>query len=250
MKCLPVIATLVLLLSVPQARAAAGGDGWIDLMPAGHELEAWEGKNEKWTVAGDAALDPKGPRNLVPKPGQGVAISSLAGHFELRNLASKRSFGDLEAHVEFFIPKGANAGVKLQGLYEIQIKDSHGKKKPSADDCGGVYPRAELRPRYHTIDQGIPPRVNAARPAGQWQTLDVVFQAPRFGPDGKKTANARFKKVVLNGQVVHEDVELKYPTGHAWRKEKEVARGPLFLQGDHGPVAYRNVRVKLIGQSD
>lgn len=241
------IATLALLLSVPQARAAAAGDGWIDLMPAGHELAAWQGKNEKWTVAGDAALDPKNPRNLVPKPVRGVAISSLAGHFELRNLASKQQLADLEAHVEFLIPKGANAGVKLQGLYEVQIKDTHGKKKLSGDDCGGIYPRAELTPRYHTIDKGVPPRVNAARPAGQWQTLDIVFQAPRFDKDGKKTANARFKRVVLNGQVIHDDVELKYPTGHAWRKEKEVARGPLFLQGDHGPVAYRNVRVRPIG---
>ena len=248
MKHLLALATLALLLSAPQTPAIAGDPGWTDLMPAGHELEAWQGKNEKWTVAAVAALDPKNPRNLVPKPGQGVVISSLAGHFELRNLASKQTFADIEAHVEFFIPKGANAGVKLQGLYEIQIKDSHGKKNPTADDCGGVYPRAELTPRYHTIDKGVPPRVDAAKPAGEWQTLEVIFQAPRFDAGGKKTANARFKKVVLNSQVIHENVELKYPTGHAWRKEKEVPHGPLFLQGDHGPVAYRNVRVRPIGE--
>ena len=250
MKQLLALATLALLLSAPQTPATAADPGWIDLMPAGHELEAWQGKNEKWTVAADAALDPRSARNLVPKPGQGVAISSLSGYFEFRNLASREKFADLEAHVEFLVPKGANAGVKLQGLYEIQIKDSHGKKSPTADDCGGIYPRAELRPRYHTIDKGVPPRVNAAKPAGQWQTLEVIFQAPRFDSEGKKTANARFKRVVLNGQVIHEDVELKYPTGHAWRKEKEIPRGPLFLQGDHGPVAYRNVRVRAIGESD
>jgi hypothetical protein len=124
------------------------------------------------------------------------------------------------------------------------MKDSHGKKTPNADDCGGIYPRAELLPRYRTIDKGFPPRTNAAKPAGTWQTLDIIFQAPRFDPDGKKTQNARFVKVTLNGQVIHEDVELKWPTGHAWRTKKEVPHGPLFLQGDHGPVAYRNVRVR------
>ena len=82
------------------------------------------------------------------------------------------------------------------------------------------------------------------RPApGEWQTLDVIFRAPRFDSDGKKTRSARFDKVVLNGQIIHEDVEVKTPTGHAWRL-KEVARGPILLQGDHGPVAFRNIRVK------
>ena len=249
MKHLLTMTTLAALLTAPWTPALADDAGWIELI-GNSGLQAWQGENEGWTVAGDAALDPKSPRSLVAKPGQGVLISSLKGRADFRNLTSKQTFADLEAHVEFLIPKGANAGVKVEGLYEIQIKDSHGKEKPTADDCGGVYPRAELRPRYHTIDKGVPPRVNAAKPAGQWQTLDVVFQAPRFDSNGKKVENARFKKVVLNGQVIQEDVELKYPTGHAWRKEKEVPRGPLFLQGDHGPVAYRNVRVRPIGQSN
>lgn len=238
------MATLTVLLAALHSPVLADGPAWIDLIPRSHERDAWQGDNKEWTVAGDAALDPNNPRALVAKPGDGVLISSLSGHIELRNLSSRQAWADLETHAEFLIPKGANAGLKLQGLYEIQIKDTQGKKNPTGDDCGGVYPRAELTPRYHTIDQGISPRTNAALAAGQWQTLDVVFQAPRFDKDGKKTANARFKKVVLNGQVIHEDVELKWPTGHAWRKEKEVASGPLFLQGDHGPVAYRNVRVR------
>lgn len=240
------ITMLTVFLAALPTRVPADDTGWIDLMPKGHELDGWTVQNKGWTVAGDAVLDKENARALVAKPGQGVLISTLKGLAYFRNLASKQTFADIEAHVEFLIPRHANAGVKFQGLYEIQIKDTHGKKKPTADDCGGIYPRAELRPRYHLIDKGIPPRVNAARPAGQWQTLDVVFQAPRFDASGKKTRNARFKRVVLNGRVIHEDVELKWPTGHAWRKEKEVARGPLFLQGDHGPVAYRNVRVRPI----
>jgi hypothetical protein len=230
------------LFSVP---ARAEESGWTDLMPKGGELVAWQG-GQGWTIAGDAALDPADPKALTAKPGKGVLLSTPRGVVMDRNLTSRRAFGDIEVHVEFMVPKGSNSGVKFEGLYEVQIHDSYGKKKPTASDCGGVYPRAELTPRYHTTDEGVPPRTNAAKPAGQWQTLNVVFLAPRFDPQGKKTDNARLVKAVLNGQVIHENVELKWPTGHLWRKEKEIARGPLFLQGDHGPVAFRNVRVKAV----
>ena len=75
-----------------------------------------------------------------------------------RNLLSKDSFGDLEAHFEFLVPKGSNSGVKFEGLYEIQIVDSYGVAKPTASHCGGIYPRAELLPRYHYLDEGTPPQ--------------------------------------------------------------------------------------------
>ena len=223
---------------------------WIDLS-SDSSLDVWAGAEDGWAkkgwiVAREASLDSENSAALVAKPGDGVLISTLQGDAPFRNLASRRQFADVEVHVEFLLPKRGNAGVKLQGLYEIQMADSHGKEKPAADDCGGVYPRAELFPRYRILDEGYPPRVNAARPAGEWQTLDIVFQAPRFDASGKKTENARFVKVTLNGEVIHEDVELKWPTGHAWRTKKEVAEGPLFLQGDHGPVAYRNVKVRPI----
>jgi hypothetical protein len=102
-----------------------------------------------------------------------------------------------------------------------------------------------MLPRYHHIDEGTPPRVNAAKKAGEWQTLDLVFRAPKFDANRKKIKNARFDKVVLNGQVIHEAVEVKTPTGHAWRLT-EVPRGPILLQGDHGPVAFRKIRVRAI----
>jgi hypothetical protein len=187
-------------------------------------------------------MDAKNPKMLMANPGRGVLVNGPKGR--TRNLLSKQKFGDIEAHLEFLIPQRSNSGVKFEGLYEIQISDSHGVQHPKAMDCGGIYPRAELEPQYHYLDEGVPPRVNAARPAGDWQTLNVLFQAPRFDAAGKKTANARFVKVVLNGQLIHENVEVKTPTGHAWR-EREMPTGPLLLQADHGPVAFRNVRVRL-----
>jgi len=221
---------------------AAGEPGWIALIGE-HGFDGWRKPTGDWIVAGDARLDLKNRSRLAAVPGHGTLINGATG--KTGNLLSKSDFGDVEAHFEFQVPKGANSGVKFETLYEIQIHDSFGVARPTATHCGGIYPRAEMLPRYHHIDDGIPPRVNAARPAGEWQTLDVIFHAPRFDAGGTKIKNARFDKVVLNGQVIHEDVELKTPTGHAWRL-KEAARGPILLQGDHGPVAFRSIRVKSL----
>ncbi len=215
-------------------------DGWIDLIGA-EGFDNWRSPTGDWKRAGDAEPDPKNPARLLAKDGNVAIVNGPAG--KSKNLVTKQSFSDLEAHFEFKIPKGSNSGVKLEGFYEIQIYDSYGIAKPKASHSGGIYPRAEMLPKYHHIDEGTPPRVNAAKKSGEWQTLDLVFRAPRFDADGKKIKNARFDKVVLNGQVIHERVEVKTPTGNAWRL-KEVPRGPILLQGDHGPVAFRNIRVR------
>ena len=190
---------------------------------------------------GDARLDPKYPSRLSAVAGGGVIINGSRRPYQA--IVLKDEFGDIAAHCEFLIPRDSNSGVKLQGLYEVQIADSHAAKKLTGSDCGGIYPRAELLPRYHHLDDGYAPKVNSARPAGEWQTLDLIFKAPRFDRSGKKEANARFEKVVLNGQLVQENLEMRAPTGHAWRLP-EVRRGPLLLQADHGPVAFRNIRVR------
>jgi hypothetical protein len=218
---------------------AKAEDKWIEL----NTLEVFQPKHQGWEQAQSVRLDPANPRRLAFSPGQGILVNGRAGNAP--DLVTVRRFGDVEVHVEFFIAKRSNSGVKFQGLYEIQIEDSFGKREVTASDCGGVYPRAELLPRYHHLDKGVPPQTNAAHPAGEWQALDAVFRAPRFARDGKKTANARLVKAVLNGKLIHEDVELKTPTGHAWRNP-ETATGPLLLQGDHGPVAFRNVRVRTL----
>ena len=230
------------LVAVSPARADEAG--WIDLTRGPKPLGAFAGKNDDWVVAGDAAKDATNPRRLTARPGEGVLAPRSGSGAE--NLVTRQRFADVEVRAEFLIAQGSNSGVKLMGLYEIQIADSHAKKTLTGSDCGGVYPRGEQSPLYHVIDKGTPPRVNAARPAGAWQELGIVFRAPRFGADGRKTANARFVKVTLNGQTIHENVELFYPTGSAWRLSKEVPAGPLLLQGDHGPVAFRNVRVRPV----
>jgi hypothetical protein len=229
------------VLALPAVPGQADKSTWQELSAGEQALKNFT-MPTGWQLAESVGQNADNARQLaITKPGLGVLINNLKG---ARDLLTTEKHADSEAHIEFMIPKGSNSGVKFLGLYEIQIVDSAGAKELTGDTCGGIYPRAEDQPKYHHIDKGTPPKVNACKPAGEWQSLDVVFQAPRFDADGKKTANAKFVKVVLNDQVIHENAEVLYPTGAAWRLKKELASGPLLLQGDHGPVAFRNVKVR------
>ncbi len=237
--CLIAVAVSLPASSQTPRADAPGSAGWIDLMTP----DLWKKVDPGWVVTDRVSLDPEKATKLKAEktPGGKVWVNGDKGR--LPDLYTKTEFGDCEVHVEFLIAKNSNSGVKLQGVYEVQFLDTAGKKELSGDSMGGIYPRADLKPNYHHIDKGIAPKVNAARPAGEWNELDLTWRAPRFGPDGKKTANAAVVRAVLNGQVIHENVELLTPTGNNYTKA-ETPTGPLMLQADHGPVAFRGVRVR------
>ena len=233
--------TTASLLSLLGLTATAADDGWTAL-GAEDNFAVWQQPAGDWYEAGDAMVDPDNPKQLVGKPGTGVMINGKQG--KCPSLVTKRSdYRDVEVHLEFMVAKESNSGVIFHGNHEIQILDSYGVKQPTAGDCGGVYPRAEAKPSYHHLERGSPPRVNASKPPGEWQTLDIIFQSPRFDQAGNKTAHAKFVKVTLNGQVIQENAEAPYASGLNWDRQ-QFPQGPIILQGDYGPVAFRNVRVR------
>jgi sugar phosphate isomerase/epimerase len=211
----------------------------------GNDLSAWRAPTGQWQVVGDAFMDSTNENMLSSKPGTGTIVNGPEGRTS--NLLSKAEFGDVKAHIEFMISKGSNSGVYFMGRYEIQIYDSFGVEKGEYPgiECGGIYERwdEDRNPKGY---EGHSPRVNASLAPGQWQTFDVIFRAPRFDEAGRKVSNARFEKVVHNGIIVHEDVELTGPT-RAGTYDDEKSTGPLMLQGDHGPVAYRNITIEPAG---
>ncbi len=232
----PMLAAVTLWCGLLPPAAAAEPDK-IELI--GKDLSAWRADVADWMIVGEASMDPANDKLLATRPGSGVAINGETGR--TRNLLSKHEHGDVVAHVEFVVPKGSNSGVYFQGRYEIQILDSWEVEKLKHGDCGGIYQRWQSGRGF----EGHPPRINASRPPGRWQTFEVIFRAPRFDASGKKIANARFVKVVHNGKLVHENVEVTGPTRAAtYGDEKPL--GPLMLQGDHGPVAYRNLWLRPI----
>jgi hypothetical protein len=129
------------------------------------------------------------------------------------NLVTDRTFGDFKLHVEFRYPKESNSGVYLRGRHEVQIQDDYGN--PPAND------------RFSSIYGFIAPSVIAAKPAGEWETYDI-------------TLVGRMVTVVANGTQVICNQEIPGITGGAL-DSNEGAPGPIFLQGDHGPVEYRNI---------
>jgi hypothetical protein len=200
-------------------------------------VHQWRQPIGDWEEVGDVQLRDGNDAAFTVEEGDGVFIN----HPDNRtvNLLSHAQHGDVSLHVEFTVPKGSNSGVYLQGRYEVQVLDSWGNIDVSHGDCGGIYQR--------WIDgrgiEGHAPAINASLPPGEWQSFDIVFRAPRFNENGEKTENARFLKVVHNGVTVHNNVSLNGPTRSASFND-EQALGPIMLQGDHGPVAYRNIIVR------
>jgi hypothetical protein len=226
---------LVVAMSAMLSIAGAAPPEKVGLV--GRDLSAWRGDTGQWQVVASVKPDPQNPKLLASEPGEGVLVNGPTG--KTFNLLTKLEHGDVEAHIEFLVPEGSNSGVYFQGRYEIQILDSWNVAQPQHSDCGGIYQRWADKKGY----EGHPPRVNASLPPGQWQSFDVIFRAPRFDAQGKKTANAKFVRVIHNGKLVHENVEVTGPTRAAAYNDEQPT-GPLMLQGDHGPVAYRNIWVK------
>ncbi|MGA1980637.1 MAG: DUF1080 domain-containing protein [Sedimentisphaerales bacterium] len=232
-----ILSLILSACSGPAKQTVDVSKGQTKIQLVGKDFSAWRENTGTWQVVGEAAMDQKNKKLITTKPGSGVMVADGKTVY----LFSKEEFGDLKAHIEFMVPRGSNSGVYFMGRYEIQIFDSFGVKKPRFSDCGGIYQRWDenRKPKGY---EGTPPRVNVSLPAGQWQSFDVIFRVPRFDKNGKKIANARFEKVLHNGTLVHENVEVTGPT-RASVYEDEKATGPLVLQGDHGPVAFRNVWV-------
>jgi hypothetical protein len=227
----------VILFGLVQTSSPAAGKK--QALFNGKDLTGWRQPTGTWWAAKGVTLDPANAENFIIAPGKGVLVNCASGHTV--DLISEAEFGDMQTHVEFCITRHSNSGVYLMGRYEVQIYDSYGvaKDKYPGIECGGLYPRWINEKNV----EGHSPNVNASKPPGQWQTFDITFRAPRFDASGRKIANAKVVKIVHNGKVIHENVELNGPTrGPMVDDERPV--GPIRLQGDHGPVAFRNLWVK------
>ncbi len=134
-------------------------------------------------------------------------------HIRYGNLRTEQEFEDFNIKLEVNAPVSCNSGVYLRGRYEIQVRDSYGAK-PNGMSMGALYTR-------------ITPSVSAEKPAGTWQTMDI-------------TLCERHVTVILNGIKVIDNQPAYGPTGGALTSDV-FAPGPIYLQGDHRAVKYRNI---------
>jgi len=200
----------------------------------GRSLEGWktrpgDGKN-LWLV-GDAKPDARDPKQFAVSADGNQLINNTPAHGQSLDLYSEAVHGDAIISLEVMVPKESNSGIYVMGEYEVQVLDSYGNDaNPGPGDMGAVYgAQPPTKPKY--------------RAPGEWNTYEIHWQAPRFDANGKKTENAKFKKVILNGVMIHEDLEMPGLTpGGVDGREKP--KGPLMFQGNHGAVAYRNIQIQ------
>lgn len=133
------------------------------------------------------------------------------------DIITEDDFGDFELHIEYLVPEDSNSGIYLRGRYELQILDSLGKTYSYPAENGALY-------NQKNVD------VEASKPAGEWQTMDV-------------TIKGMVMTAVLNGKTIHKDVTINGPTGGQLANDNPP-KGPVMLQGDHGPVQFRNIRIR------
>jgi hypothetical protein len=164
----------------------------------GKTLDGWKLRDSKakmgWGVVGGelAVVDPKGNADLI----------------------TEKRFQDLKLHIEFNVEPHSNSGVYLRGRYEVQIESGDPHSVAADQKCGSLYSR-------------IAPKVDATKPAGEWQSFDITFVG-------------RTLTVVLNGKTIIDAATVEGITGGAINPF-EGEPGPLMLQGDHGKVRFRNV---------
>lgn len=210
------------------------------------DMSAFADQKGNWKTVGSATSDLNEKLKMQSEEGTGVLANQPTDELN-SNLLSKMEHGDLELKFEVMMPKESNSGVYFQGRYEIQMLDSWGKSEVGPGDMGGIYERwDDTKPEGQEGYEGTAPKVNASRAPGLWQTFHVLFKAPTFNAAGEKVKNAKFDFVKHNGFEIHRDVELTGPTRGAMFPE-EASLGPILIQGDHGPVAFRNIQYKSFG---
>lgn len=217
-----------LLLSLTLTTHASGGE-WLKSFKS---QKGWSTASKVVANGNKLTTQPDGKPSFFTN----ATMPGKAGY-----LQTVAKYGDCTVETEFMIPKGSNSGIYFMGRYEIQILDSHGKEKVGHGDMGGVYQRWDNK-RKPPGFEGTAPKVNAANPAGEWQKMTIKFRAPRLQKDGTLIEKPRFLSVHLNGKLVQENVILNGHT-RAAQRTGWAARDHLFIQGDHGPIAFRKFKV-------
>lgn len=213
-----------------------------------NDLSFFKKSSKTWQIVGSVQADLNRVNSLNFSKGNGILLNLPDKKQKGEDLYSLADYGDIDLELEYLMALESNSGIYLQGRYEIQLIDTWGATAIRSGSNGGIYERWDnTKPDGQKGYMGYAPRQNASRAPGLWQKLKISFQAPRFDTNGNKTANAVMLKVELNGVLIHDQVELTGPTRGAIA-EGETASGPLRIQGDHGAVAFRNIKITRFDQ--
>lgn len=190
---------------------AVRGPRWPQVIPArtsGTPVDLFDGKD----LSGWICQDPRQQKQMRWSVKDGILMNEGK---QACNIYTTQKFNDFRLQVEFNVDPESNSGVYLRGRYEIQILDGY-KRPMDVHSQGALY-------------GFIVPSVKADKPAGQWQTFDITLVGNRV-------------TVIMNGKKIIENGEIPGVTGGAL-DANEAGPGPIMLQGDHGRVQFRKVRL-------
>ena len=238
--CLPVLAAILMGAQVVSAQhkssdklestlGQAPPQGAVVLFD-GTNFDAWKPFSWQWINPEDD--QPQVQWKLVDGKAMQIAFE-FNGKRQKQFLCTREKFGDYRLHLEFQLPEDGgkgNSGIFFGPLYELQILDSSNKEEAGLGDCGAIY---QIRA----------PDVNAGLGPGEWQTVDLDFQAAKTGANGFMTEKDAARVTVrLNGKLIHDDFRLSLRR-NKYAAFPEEPTSPIVLQEHGSPVKFRNIWV-------
>jgi 3-keto-disaccharide hydrolase len=201
-----VLMTFVLLGQVTSSPAAA---------PAAEKVEGFRPLFNGKDTTGWHLRNPRGHNSWSIE--KGVLKNTAGGDVHGTDLVTDQQFRDFTVRFEYMVPEKSNSGFYLRGRHEIQILGDHARGKTAPGGNGAIY-------NFKAPDKFV------SKPGDEWQTVEATIKGNKI-------------TVVLNGVKIHDNVECNKATGSEI-DDKVDEPGPIFLQGDHGTVSFRNMRIK------
>lgn len=208
----------------PPARESTD-QGWLRLCYS-DAFQMWEASG--WKLV-DVDLDAADSTKLALREGVGALVNVDAAPFRTR-----LEFGDMRLRVDFLLPKDGRAALRLCDRYDIFLTATPDERATTTASCGAIAGGSGLA--------GRAPDNPCFRGPGQWHGLDLTFRAPRFDASGRKVANARIVRALVDDVLLHEEVELPGPSDGAAADERAV--GALSFRALSGSIALNGIRVK------
>lgn len=208
----------------PPARESSD-QGWLRMCYS-DAFQMWQGAS--WKLV-DVDLDAADPTKLALREGVGALVNTDSAPFETR-----LEFGDIRLRVDFLLPKDARAALRLGGRYDFVLAATPDERSTTLSSCGAIAAGSGFA--------GRAPDNPCFRAPGEWHGLDLTFRAPRFDAAGKKIANARIVRALVDDVLLHEEVEFPGPSAGAPADER--ALGALSFRALSGSLALNGIRVK------
>jgi hypothetical protein len=200
------------------------------------DLTSFDQPDKSWTNVADIIINPNKPGSYKKIPGSGILLADATKTESY--LTTQMKFDDTEIEFDFLVDKGAVCAIFVQGRYRLNLSDSWAETKPSFNSMGGI---GQQKAQDVSGFSGAVPFVNVAKAPGLWQHVKLRFRANQF-INGRKTRNALFEEVYINGSLVQQNMELQ-GSSIGSTSTSEESTGPVVFYSSKGVLALKNIKI-------